>query len=457
MKNDCINIRRGLDINVKGSAERQTASLLDEQLYGVSVDDYMGVVPKLSVAEGERVSAGTILFEDKHNAAARFVSPVSGVVKAVVRGEKRALLSVIVERDTEVQTSDSHEDTALPIPDAEDVIRMRMIETGLWTLLLQRPFGIVPPADARPKAIFVSAFDSSPLPVDIAYLLQGREADFQTGIDILCRLAPSLHLSLSENQRGSFLAQVKNATIHYFRGPHPAGLTGTQIGCIDPINKGECVWTVDPQDVAVIGHFFRTGQYCPERVVALCGPVVAHPRYYRLISGCSLRQMAAMVGDGNVRFIGSDILSGKRLDKDGFVGFRCNKVCVLREGDSYDFMGWLRPNLRKYSFSRTFLSGILNRLHLLPGRASSRFVIDTGLHGSRRPLFVTGEFEKLVPLNIYPMQLIKACIVGDIELMENLGIYEVEPEDLALCEFADTSKTEIQKIIREGLELARNL
>ncbi len=450
-------IKEGLDICIPGTAERRVSDMRLTGCFAVKPTDYVGIKPRLLVAEGDPVLAGTPLFEDKGNAAARFTSPVSGTVKAVVRGDKRALLSVVVEADNE-QKSIQFSTSA----STADERRKTMIESGLWTMLRQRPFGIIPQADAKPKAVFISAFDSSPLPVNIPFMLDGREQDFQAGIDILHTIAGTVHLSLQSGKDNGFLEKVQNVEIHHFQGPHPAGLTGTQIARIDPINKGETVWTVNAQDVATIGQLFNTGHYCPQRMVALCGPVVGNPQYYRTLSGASVAELTKQTTFkglheplSDFRLISGNVLSGTAITKDGFISAECDKVSVIPEGNYYDFMGWLRPNFRKFSFSRTFLSGFFKRRTENGERRTFDFTFDTGKHGSDRPLFVTGEFEKLVPLDIYPMQLIKACIVGDIELMENLGIYEVEPEDLALCEFADTSKTEIQAIIRNGLEKIR--
>ena len=447
-------IKKGLDIRIPGTAEREVSVLPLRGDYAVRPTDYIGVAPRLFVSEGDRVTAGTPLFEDKNNEGIPFVSPVSGRVKAIVRGEKRALLAVVVEADSERvnnnKNADNNENT--------EEIRQQMITSGLWNRLRQRPFGIVPRKDSQPKAVFVSAFDSSPLPVDIDFILHDRKEDFQHGIDVLHKIAGSVCLSLCcGSQRDSFLTTTGNADIHFFDGPHPSGLVGTQIACVSPINKGETVWTVNPQDVAIIGHYFRTGEYQPERTVALCGPGVDKPQYFRLTEGIQVSSvtgghlMPEVSKTGHLRIICGDVLSGISIDADGFLSAGCDKISVIPEGDYYDFMGWLRPNFRKYSFSRTFLSGLLSSFK----SQNLKYDFDTGRHGSLRPLFVTGEFEKLVPLDIYPMQLIKACIVGDIDMMEELGIYEVEPEDLALCEFADTSKTEIQAIIRNALEKIR--
>ncbi|MBP5190481.1 MAG: Na(+)-translocating NADH-quinone reductase subunit A [Bacteroidales bacterium] len=463
---EVIRIKKGLDIPIPGAVERKTELLFPsydgyQYKYAVKPTDYVGVAPRLLVSEGAEVLAGSPLFEDKNNEGIPFVSPVSGKVKAIVRGEKRKLLSVIVEANEGIQHYHTHP-LVDPLSSDADTIRNILQTSGMWNMLRQRPFGIVPRKGSQPKAIFISGFDSSPLPVDYDYMLQNRHLpqhsdDFQWGINALSRIAP-VHLSLNaKSQRDSFLAKTGNAVIHFFEGPHPAGLVGTQIAFIDPINKGETVWTINIQDVATIGFWFRKGFYYPERLVAFCGPDVVKPKYYSLLSGSDIPTTILKSGSGEQRIICGDVLSGVSMRRaidnfssDSFLSASCDKVCFLPEGDYYDFMGWLRPNFRKYSFSRTFLSGFLKRR-----TESSFFTFDTGKHGSVRPLFVTGEFEKLVPLDIYPMQLIKACIIGDIDLMENLGIYEVEPEDLALCEFADTSKTEIQAIIRNGLEKIR--
>ena len=466
-----IKIKKGLDIPIPGTAQRHTTLLFPsydgvQYDYAVKPTDYVGVAPRLLVSEGDDVLAGTPLFEDKNNEGVPFVSPVSGTVKAIVRGEKRKLLSVIVKASAGMQ-----EYRSFPIADPQnsdvDTIREILVMSGLWNSLHQRPFGIVPHKESMPKAVFISAFDSSPLPVDYDYMLQydpvlHRRDDFQWGVNALAKFAP-VHLSLdARRQRDSFFAKTENAIIHFFEGPHPAGLVGTQIARIDPINKAQngswqhcSVWTINVQDVAIIGNLLRTGKYNPERAVAFCGPDVDKPAYYRLLSGSDIPSTILKNGSGEQRIICGDVLSGismKRsvdnVSSDTFISASCDKVCFIPEGNYYDFMGWLRPNFRKYSFSHTFLSGFL-------GKRMKKLDFDTNRHGSQRPLFVTGEFEKLVPLDIYPMQLIKACITGNIDRMEELGIYEVEPEDLALCEFADTSKTEIQAAIRAGLEKIR--
>ena len=469
MQSNLHKIKKGLDIHIPGTAEKVLSVMPEAGEYAVKPTDYIGVAPRLLVAEGDTVEAGSPLFEDKNNEGVPFVSPVSGIVKAVVRGEKRALLAVVVVSDGKRQAASGRPGTE----NDPDGIRETILKTGLWNLLRQRPFGIVPRKDSRPKALFVTLFDSSPLPVDMDFILQGREDDFRYGLEMLAKIAGPVHLAFNGNSQRESKLKSDNPKIsnHFFAGPHPAGLVGTHISLISPINKGETVWTVNAQDVATIGHYFATGEYYPLRTVALCGPCVYNPQYYQVLDGANIGEITGGLllpensETGHLRIICGDVLSGTSVDDDGYLSAGCDKISVIPEGDYYDFMGWLRPNFKKFSFSRTFLSGHLSKLlcHRSPatGRQSlitnhdSLFTIDTGIHGSVRPLFVTGEFEKLVPLDIYPMQLIKACIVGDVEQMEELGIYEVEPEDLALCEFADTSKTEIQTIVRNALEKLR--
>lgn len=466
-KNGTIKISKGVDLIIPGAAERHLAEVEMSPYYAVKPTDYVGVSPRLLVAEGDSVDVGTPLFVDKNNEAALFVSPASGTVVRIIRGDKRVLQAVVVVSDGAFRPVDK-EPVEVSSIDSDRLARW-MVRHGLWTLIKQRPFGVVPSLDDRPKAVFVSAFDSSPLPIDYDFVLQSREADFQEGLDALRKLAGEVHLALHDCQRSSWLAQVKGIQTHFFAGPHPSGLVGTHISHISPINKGERVWTVEAQDVAVLGRSLREGHYAPQRIVALCGPCVAKPQYYNLLSGAATHFVSSLLSpvttsvleSASCRCICGDVLSGVSVSlavdeatsiPAGFLSAGVSKLCVIPEGDHYDFMGWLRPNVRKLSLSRTFLSGFFAGRK---GTVAGHCTIDTGVHGSRRPLFVTGEFEKLVAMDIYPMQLVKACIVGDIEQMENLGIYEVEPEDLALCEFADTSKTEIQSVVRNALEKLR--
>ena len=472
---DTITIRKGLDLPIGGVAELRLTDARSITDYAVKPTDFVGLTPRLLVEEGDAVATGDTLFCDKHDERIRFTSPVNGHVKAIVRGEKRKLLEVVVEKDRE-----SHH-AVYDIPETTEEIKAEMLQCGLWTMLRQRPFGTIANPDDKPKAIFVSAFSSAPLAPDYDFALQGRETFFAKGIEALAQLTEGVvHVCFRPEQRiANYFTEVRHMGLplrvvtHYFKGPHPSGNIGTQIAHIDPINKGEVVWTMNAQDVAVLGELVATGVYNPEKVIAVAGPNIKNPHYYRVKVGTCLEEITKGqllsndyptmdvddAAKGN-RIISGDILSGTQIATDGFLCAYDDLVSILPEGDYYDFMGWLMPGFKKFSFSRTFLSGFMPRSTFKPmGITLPRFEnfwkFDTNTHGDERPLVFTGNFERVFPFDIYPTQLIKACIVGDIDLMENLGIYEVEPEDFALCEFIDTSKTDIQAIIREALEKIR--
>ena len=467
---DTITIRKGLDIPISGAAELRLTDARSITTYAVKPTDFVGLTPRLTVEEGDTVRVGDALFVDKRDERIRFTSPVSGQVKAIVRGEKRKLLEVVVEVDYKSAGSagsDCKSSPTLPMQTAEE-IKAAMLQYGLWPMLRQRPFGTIAKPDDKPKAIFVSAFDSAPLAPDYDFVLQGREMFFAKGIEALTLLTDGLvHVCFRPDQnlsnvfgKGRHMGLPLRVDIHFINGPHPTGNIGTQIAHIDPINKGEVVWTMNAQDVAVLGELVTTGVYRPEKVIAVAGPQTNNPHYYRIWAGACMESIVApqVPNDNypkmetetaatNYRVISGNVLSGSQIAANGYIGAYDNMITLLPEGNQPEFMGWLMPGVRKFSFSKTFFSGFMPKL--------MRWKYDTNLHGEERPFVVTGEFEKVFPFDIYPLQLIKACLVGDIDLMENLGIYEVEPEDFALCEFIDTSKTDIQAIIRNGLELVR--
>ena len=435
MRHD-IKIKKGLDIPLGGIPEREILDLRGVERYAVKPPDVVGFTPRLLVAEGDSVIAGQPLVQDKRDERLFLPSPVSGTVEAVVRGEKRRLLEVIVCRNN--QNNQNTPSTLTP-------------EAPVWWMIKERPFGAIANSDHKPKGIYISLRDTNPLAPDLKFALKGREQEFEAGVKALETFAP-VHCVKAE-------------------GPHPAGNIGTIVAAIDPLSKGECIWTVNAQDVANIGRWCITGEYRPERVIAVGGPAAKAPHYYRVICGASLKQISeaqvmdesypAMDGDGqtvaHTRIISGSPLSGSTVAADGFLGMYDQQVCFIEEGDKYDFMGWLMPGLKKFSFSKTFLSGfmgLVGKMGFMGDRKPS-YDFNTNVHGSVRPFLFTGSFERVFPFDIYPLQLIKACIVGDVELQEKLGIYEVEPEDFALCEFIDPSKTEIQSIIREALEVLR--
>ena len=444
---ETIRIKKGLDIPLGGEAERRIVDARSIERYAVKPPDVVGFTPRLLVAEGDEVIAGQPLVADKADPRLTLPSPVNGVVAAIVRGEKRKLVEVVVNL------------TPSPSPDRRGGQETHAIHfpllTGegsgvrlspVWWMLRERPFGTIANPDHKPKGIYVSMRDTNPLAPYIDFALRGREHEFEAGIEALRDFAP-VHCVKAE-------------------GPHPAGNIGTIVAALDPINKGECIWHVGAQDVANIGRWCLTGEYRPERVIAVGGPAAKTPHYYRVTVGACLKQITeaqmmnpnypATVGDGSVvatRIISGSPLSGTTVAADGFIGLYDQQLTFIKEGDHYDFMGWLMPGLKKFSFSKTFLSGFARLLPTTHYPLPTDF--NTNTHGSVRPFLFTGQFERVFPFDIYPLQLIKACIVGDVELQEQLGIYEVEPEDFALCEFIDPSKTDIQKIIREALEVLR--
>ncbi len=443
-----ITIRKGLDLPIDGAAEKLLTDARSITTYAVKPTDFVGLTPRLLVEEGDDVAVGDALFCDKNNERIRFTSPVSGQVKTIVRGEKRRLLEVVVETNFKSAS-------AQDLPKTAEEIKAAMLQCGLWTSLRQRPFGTVANPDDKPKAIFVSAFSSAPLAPDYDFVMQGKEEWMKKGLEALTNLTDGeVHVCFKPNQQLAKQLSIVNSqlSIHHISGPHPSGNLGTQIAHIDPINKGEVVWTMNLQDVAVLGELVTTGVYNPEKIIAVAGPDIKNPHYYRVKAGACLAEITKtqLLKDDNPkadRVISGDILSGTQIAADGFLGANDDLVSIIPEGDYYDFMGWLMPGFKKFSFSRTFLSGFLPKM--------LKWKFDTNTHGDERPLVFTGNFERVFPFDIYPTQLIKACIIGDIELMGNLGIYEVEPEDFALCEFIDTSKTDIQAIIREALEKLR--
>ena len=467
-----ITIRKGLDIPITGTAESRVTDARSITTYAVKPTDFVGLTPRLLVVEDNVVKVGDTLFCDKNDERILFTSPVAGRIKAILRGEKRRLEAVVVEEDRTDGSTDSK--PSYDIPKNAEETKALMLRCGLWTMLRQRPFGTIAKPDDKPKAILVSAFDSAPLAPDYDFVLQGRGEWFKKGLEALTKLTPGkVHVCFRNGQslahqlsplNFNSLRFVEGCAVqlstHLVKGPHPAGNVGTQIAHIDPINKGETVWTMNPQDVAVLGELVTTGVYRPEKVIAVAGPQIKNPHYYRIKAGACMASIVAeqlfnpaypkMEPPSAVkenRIISGNILSGTQIQADGFLGAYDSLLSILPEGDYYDFMGWLMPGFKKYSFSRTFLSGFTPKL--------LRWKYDTNTHGDERPLVFTGDFERVFPFDIYPTQLIKACIVGDIDLMEQLGIYEVEPEDFALCEFIDVSKTEIQHIVRQALETLR--
>jgi Na+-transporting NADH:ubiquinone oxidoreductase subunit A len=443
-----IKISKGLDIPLEGAAEEILQPAPRSAVYAIKPPDFHGLTPKMLVKEGDKVKVGTPLFFDKYNEKVLFTSPVSGTYVELIRGPKRRIMEVRIAADG----ADQHEQfgVADPATLSREQIVEKLLQSGLWPVIRQRPYSIVARQDQIPRDIFVSAFNSAPLAPNLDFVVKGQEASFQKGLDVLARLTDGdLHLSVhaEKNQSRAFL-DAKGVKLHRFKGPHPAGNVGIQIHHINPINKGDVVWYVEMQDVILIGRLFEQGIYDPRKIIALAGSEVLNPRYYEVITGS---QISDFVGKNSrkenglmLRYISGDPLAGTKIASDGFLGFYHGQVTVIPEGNEPQLFGWITPNLDKFSVSRTFLS------FLMPWK---KYRHNTNIRSGERPFVLTGIYEKVLPMEILPMHLLKAIMINDIDQMEKLGIYEVAPEDFALCEYICPSKIEIQQTIREGLDV----
>ena len=415
---DKIKIKKGLDIRLAGAPSKQLERF-EPTSCAIKPTDFIGVLPKLHVEEGDEVKAGSVLFHDKNNENIVFTSPVSGKVKAIVRGEKRAILEVVVESDGK--------NNAIDFSDIDNPID-RMLRSGVWPMLRQRPYATIANPNDRPKHIFVSTFDTAPLAPDYNYIIENQSEALIAGINVLSKLTDgNVYVNVCRDARPCVSTDAKNVVVTEFSGPHPAGNVGTQINAISPINKGEIVWYCYPQDVITIGKLFLTGKYDSTRIIAMTGSAAKNPHYYQTRIGADISTILHI--DENARVISGNVLTGTNITGDKHLCFHDSQVTVIPEGNEYKLFGWLRPITKRFT--------------------------DTNTNGDTRPYIMTGEFERIFPFDIYPMQLIKACLIKDIDQMEELGIYEVDAEDFALCEVIDPSKTPIQQIIREGLEFIR--
>ena len=443
-----IKIKKGIDIHLVGEAKKEM-KVYEPALYAIKPLDFIGVVPKMHVAEGDDVKVGTVLFHDKKNEGIFFTSPVSGKVKAIVRGEKRVILQVVVESDGKYEAIDFGK--AEPSKLTRNEVIEKMVQSGTWTMLRQRPYSTIANPQDEPKCVVVSMFDTAPMAPDNNFIVAGKMESIKAGVEALAKLTNGmvyLNVNSSETKKAleALNFSAKNVSVNEFQGPHPAGNVSTQLNVLSPINKGETVWYTYAQDLVAIGNLFLTGSYDSNRVVAFTGSEVKEPAYYQTRIGADMSGLYSNITSENVRIISGNVLTGKKINGDNFLGFYDSQISVIPEGDHYQLFGWLAPNFKKFTSTNTMGASLCKK---------SRKVLDTNLNGGIRPLIMTGNFEKVFPFDIYPMQLIKACIIKDIDQMEELGIYEIDAEDFALCEVIDPSKTPIQQIIREGLELLR--
>ncbi len=443
-----IKIKRGLDIPMLGEAERILQPPLKSSEYALRPPVFHGLVPKMLVEEGTPVKAGTPLFFDKYNEDVLYTSPVSGTYTQLVRGAKRRIMEVRIEADGKEEYVNFGTEPLSTM--SREQILEKLLKSGLWPAIHKRPFAIVANPAEKPRDIFISAFKSAPLSPDLDFVVNGREAEFQAGLDVLAKLTDGdVHLSMHATQNTSrAFKEARGVKLHQFIGPHPSGNIGVQIHHIKPLNKGEVVWHVDVQDVISMGILFEKGIYDAHKVVALAGPEVLNPRYYKIINGAKLSSFAEnnirVKKDVNPRFISGDALTGEKIGRDGYVGYYDDMVTVIPEGDHPELLGWLIPTPDKHSVSRTFFS------FLMPWK---KYSLNTNIRSGERPFVITGLYEKYLPMDIMPMQLIKSVMINDIDMMEKLGIYEVAPEDFALCEYVCPSKIEMQTILRDGLDV----
>jgi Na+-transporting NADH:ubiquinone oxidoreductase subunit A len=437
-----IRIRKGLDLKLKGEADKNVVVALTSSIYAIKPADFHAVVPKLILKEGAEVKAGEPVFYSKYDDKVKFAAPVSGTLTEILRGAKRRILEVKITANGKNE-SVNYGKVDLSNANA-DQVRSMILESGCWPFIIQRPYSIIANSNDTPKGIFISAYVTAPLAGDAEVILAGKLEAFQAGVTALSKLTTGrVHICVGKE---SSLNNIKDADIHTVKGPHPAGNVGIQIHKLDPINMGERVWTVGPEDVATIGNLFLTGKFKPERTIALVGTDVKESdrKYYKTIAGANVNTLIGTVDTNNTRIISGDVLTGDKLNNDQFINFYHNTVTLIPEGNEYAFLGWM-PFTRNKVLSNAGTSFS----KLIGGKRT----VDTNLNGEDRALVVTGEMEEMMPMDIYPLQLIKACMAGNIEQMENLGIYEVAPEDFALIDFTNTSKLEAQEVIRLGLDL----
>ena len=442
-----IRIRKGLDIRLMGVAEKVLVQADPAKVVAIKPTDFHGLVPKVLVKPGDTVQAGTPLFCDKYNERVLYTSPVSGEVADVVRGDKRRVLEVRVIADTEQRHVDFGKGD--PAGMNRETVIQKLLASGVWPVIRQRPFDVVADPAQTPRGIFISCIDTHPLAPDLDLVVRNQGQDLQAGLDALARLTSGkIDLVVGPQTTAREFLEAKNVVRHKISGPHPAGNVGVQIHHIAPMVKGDLIWTCGVQDVLMIGRLFNTGKLDGTRIVALTGSEARNPKYVRTQIGVPVKDLVGE-SSGKVRIISGNVLTGDRVGEDGFLGFYHSQVTVIPEGDAPKFFitdGWASPGFDKFSASRSYPTW------LLPGQ---RFRVDSSQNGEERGFVMSGQYEAVFPFDIYPVHLLKAILVNDIEQMEKLGLYEVAPEDFALCEFVCTSKINSQSIVREGLDILK--
>lgn len=442
-----IKLRKGLDINLAGKASKEKVATAASSLYGLSPSSFPGVTPKVAVKEGDHVLAGEPLFVNKACPEMGFASPVSGTVKAVVRGARRKVLMVTVEADTEQQAHD-YGKAAVGQLDGK-AVKDKLLQAGLFGYINQMPYAVVANPQTAPDGIFISALRDMPLACDFEFELQGNEEAFKTGLKALSRIAP-VHLGTGARQTAAALTSVEGVDLNVFDGPCPAGNVDVQINHVSPMSKNRTVWTVDPTAVIFIGRLFLTGKVDLTRIIAVAGSRVKAPAYTDVKVGTPLKDIlnGRLAQTEHIRILNGNPLTGAHDTLDGFLGAHTSEVTVIPEGDDVnETLGWIMPRTKEFSVNHSYLSWLFGK--------KKAYDLDARIKGGERHMIMSGEYDKVLPMDIYAEYLIKAIIVGDIDKQEQLGIYEVAPEDFALAEFVDSSKLPLQKIVREGLDILR--
>ncbi len=439
-----IRIKKGLNIKLVGEAEQVTTDISTSGTYAIKPEDFHGIIPKLLAKEGAKVKAGQALFYSKSDERILFPSPVSGEVTEVVRGAKRKILAIKIQSGKEQEYQDFGKQNVAEMSGNE--IKDHLMSAGCWPFIKQRPYDIVANPNQSPKAIFISAYASAPLAADYNYALKGKEEELQAAVTAISKLTEGkVHVSIGKEGDSPF-GNLKDIELHNVSGPHPVGNVSTQIAQIDPINKGEVVWVITPQDLVVIGELLLTGNFNVARTIALTGSMFKKPSYVTAIAGAEITSLVSKnLDNSNARIINGNVLTGTQVSEKGFLGYYDNQITAIPEGDDYELFGWNKPIFNKISISRAFTFSWLN--------PKKKYDLNTNTNGEHRAFVVTGSYEEVFPLDMYPMQFLKACMYKDLDEMENLGGYEIAPEDFALTEFICVSKQPHQKIVREGLDI----
>ena len=438
-----IKIKKGLDINLKGKASEVMLSSGKSASYAIVPDYYSGILPKVVAKVGDKVKAGSVLMVDKNRPEIKFVSPVSGEVAAVNRGEKRKVLSIVVTPDAQNEYEDFGKKSVSSLN--ADQVKETLLNAGMWPFIKQRPYDIVASPAETPRDIFVTAFNSAPLAPNIDFIVKGQESDLQAGLDALSKLTNG---KVYVGVKAGSSVKLNGVEVVGFEGPHPAGNVGVQINHIKPVNKGEVVWTVNATDVILMGRVFNKGIADFSRLVAVTGSEATERGYVKVVAGCTIESILGgkVLDNGHIRMISGNVLTGTKVSMNDYLGAYDCQVTVIPEGDDvHELFGWAVPGFNKYSTSHSYLTWLIGR--------GKEYVMDARIKGGKRAMIMSNEYDKVFPMDILPEYLLKAIITFDIDKMENLGIYEVAPEDFALCEFVDTSKIELQKIVRNGLNL----